>query len=120
MELLKMCDKMCGECEWFFESLMGCPFTTQKIIHRPACGKFRSKREVTVGDHIRASSNEQLATAFALTANCEECPARGKECDPEKGTTFAVCRAVWFKFIDSEVGEDAGISSENNFKRLKK
>ena len=116
-----MCDKMtCGECEWFFEFPMGCPFATQERIHHPACGKFRPKREVTIGDHIRASSNEALATVFAFTANCEECSARGKECDPEKGTAFAVCRAAWFKFIDSEVGEDAGIFSENNFKRLKK
>ena len=116
-----MCDKMtCSECEWFYEYPMGCPFTTQERMYRPACGKFRPKKEVTVGDHIRASSNDELATVFAWVANCEECPARGKDCDPEKGTSFAVCRAAWFEFIDREVGEDAGLFTNEKLVKVKR
>lgn len=95
-------DKCCGNCEMFFAFPGGCPYADEKIKLQPACEKFRKAKSVTRADVLRTASLDEYAKLFALLANCEDCPAAGDKCDPEKGTGYGDCLAAWLRFFASD------------------
>jgi hypothetical protein len=67
-----------------------------------ACKDFEPKI-VTVGDTMRAKSNEDLADMFAAHFTCYDCPLRGTACigDGETERTFNHCYDMLLAWLNS-------------------